>query len=557
MKSIPYLRLVAWGTVAIFLIIGAVVAVAFPIHASDALTFGTWSRLISEHWHFNEPQTGASAYSRPLFYALQGWMWGLIGYSDVSGRLLCGLFSLLLVGALAWAVSARPWGRVAAAVVGLLVVATPVFANQVVATLTDVFVAAFIALTGALLFRPLTRGRLQPLAVGAAATLAVLAKPSAIPALLGLGVAQLVVREPLRRRVLFRIVPLAGGVVLGFLYYIVQAAHLGIGLRSFLEAGVRGPYYSSLADQTRRYEILNAGWFGNTLRSLLMFTLLYAAVRIGGVVHRRAIVAVVPAVALLSWLLPWLANHERAFTVGAFANPSSVAAWLLTTVALAAAVVAPATAVPERAELAQFALWMVGPLVAWMTFATYDDRLLSAAWPGLFGLMALCAVPAIAALTRVRFPIVALAPVAALAVVAAENVYNIDGLQRSGWSQWRRTDAAKQFDHDTTRRIVLPSLSRALDAVRPLMGPTDRLLSPEGAFAFFFPGRVEQTFPIACDNLARVRVFVLTTDEGSKRYMEDFLHVSGEPSFWAACASPHLTQVTSGSEGYAVFRVGR
>jgi hypothetical protein len=88
------------------------------------------------------------------------------------------------------------------------------------------------------------------------------------------------------------------------------------------------------------------------------------------------------------------------------------------------------------------------------------------------------------------------------------------------------------------------------------MGPTDRLISPEGAFAFYFPGRVEQTFPISCDNLSRFRVFVLATDEGSKRYMEDFLHVSGEPSFWAACPSPHLTQLSDGSEGYAVFRVG-
>jgi hypothetical protein len=50
-------------------------------------------------------------------------------------------------------------------------------------------------------------------------------------------------------------------------------------------------------------------------------------------------------------------------------------------------------------------------------------------------------------------------------------------------------------------------------------------------------------------------VFVLATDEGSKRYMQDFLHVSGEPSFWAACSSPHLTQLSDGSEGYAVFRV--
>src|SRR5439155_21167165 len=149
---------------------------------------------------FNEPQTGASAYSRPLFYALQGWLWAIIGHSDVSGRLLSGLFGLLLVGALAWAVSARPWGRLAAAVIGLLFVATPVFSNQVVSTLTDVFVAAFIALTGALLFRPLGGVWRRSVSVGSAAALAVLAKPSAVPALLGLALAQLLVREPLRRR---------------------------------------------------------------------------------------------------------------------------------------------------------------------------------------------------------------------------------------------------------------------------------------------------------------------------------------------------------------------
>jgi hypothetical protein len=555
MIPIPYLRLVSWGMVAAFLLVSAVVAVAFPIHASDALTFGTWSRLISEHWHFNEPQTGASAYSRPLFYALQGWLWALIGYSDVSGRLLCGLFSLLLVGALAWVVSARPWGRLVAAVIGLLVVATPVFANQVVATLTDVFVAAFIALTAALLFRPLPGVRRQSVSVGSAAALAVLAKPSAVPALIGLGLAQLLVEEPLRRRLLLRIVPLAVGGVLGFLYYVVQAAHLHIGLRPFLEAGVRSPYYSHLADETRRYEILNAGWFGNTLRSLLLFTLLYTLARLAGVVHHKAVLAIVPGVVLLSWLMPWLANRESHVRVGAFANATSVVAWLVTCAVLAAALWAPATAVPDRRELAQFALLMVGPLVAWMTFATYDERLLSAAWPGLLGLMAICAVPGIAALTRIRFRFLPLVPVTALVLVAAQNIYNIDGLQRSGWDQWRRTAAAKQFDLDTTRRIVLPALSRALDVVRPQMGPTDRLISPEGAFAYFFPGRVEQTFPIACDNLSGFRVFVLATDEGSKRYMEDFLHVSGEPSFWAACVSPHLTQLSDGSEGYAVFRV--
>jgi hypothetical protein len=102
---------------------------------------------------------------------------------------------------------------------------------------------------------------------------------------------------------------------------------------------------------------------------------------------------------------------------------------------------------------------------------------------------------------------------------------------------------------------VLPAFSRALVVVRREMKPDDLLISPEGAFRFYFPGHVEQSFPGRCEDLQRFRVFVLLTDEGSKRYMEDFLHVSAEPSYWAACTAPRLTQLTDGSEGYAVFRV--
>ena len=87
------------------------------------------------------------------------------------------------------------------------------------------------------------------------------------------------------------------------------------------------------------------------------------------------------------------------------------------------------------------------------------------------------------------------------------------------------------------------------------MRPGDDLISPEGAFRFFYPGHVEQSYPNGCEFLHRFRVFVLTTDEGSQRYMRDFLHLSPEPSHWAACKFPHLTQLTDGSEGYAVFRI--
>ena len=101
----------------------------------------------------------------------------------------------------------------------------------------------------------------------------------------------------------------------------------------------------------------------------------------------------------------------------------------------------------------------------------------------------------------------------------------------------------------------MPAFARTLVVVQPEMQKDDLLISPEGAFRFFYPGRVEQSFPLRCDDLHRFGVFVLATDEGSRRYMEDFLHVSGDPAFWAKCDAPQLKQLSDGSEGYAVFRV--
>jgi hypothetical protein len=148
---------------------------------------------------------------------------------------------------------------------------------------------------------------------------------------------------------------------------------------------------------------------------------------------------------------------------------------------------------------------------------------------------------------------VAAVPAALFAIVVADNAYNLDGLGTSGWSQLRRTN--DWLDRDETRAIVLPAFSRALVVVRGEMRPGDDMVSTDGAFRFFYPGHVEQSYPNDCRFLGRFRVFVLTTDAGSRRYMRDFLHVPPDPSHWAACKQPHLTQLTSGSEGYAVFRI--
>ena len=155
---------ITWTIAVLFFTTALVIAYVIPLHAQDALTFGEWSRLIAQDWHFHYAAATVQEYGRPLFYVLQGGLWGAIGVDDSSGRILSLLFSLLLFGSLVWLVrEERDWGILAGLLAMLALLATPVFAFQMVAGLTDVPVAAFIALTGALVWgrRPLLHVRLQ------------------------------------------------------------------------------------------------------------------------------------------------------------------------------------------------------------------------------------------------------------------------------------------------------------------------------------------------------------------------------------------------------------
>ena len=545
---------ITWLTTALFFATAALVAVVIPIHAQDALTFGEWSRLISEHWHFHMPAATPQEYGRPLFYVLQGWMWGLFGFGDVSGRILSGLFSALLLAALVWLVRDRDWGRLAGLLAALALIATPVYAAQVVSGLTDIPVAALVALAGVLVWgrRP---GAGRAAAAAAAATLAMLAKPSALLALAGLALAQLLLAEPWRSRLLCRVAPVAAGIGLGLAYDATQARYVHQGLRTFLQAGVDTAYYRSLADAARRFALLDGSWFGDGLRVAIFFALVYAVLRLARLAHRTSVAVGVPLAVLASWLGPWIAAHESRVGVGSLHSAGAAAAAVGTAAFLALGALSYQDAVAAPVELARFAVWALPTAAAWAVYGAYDFRLLAPAWPPLLALVVLAALPAASALARRG--VVALAiPFVLFAALVAENVYNVDGLGKSGWSELRRTPVHDWSNRETMRAIVMPAFSRALAAVRPEMGPTDLLVSPEGAFRFFFPGRVEQSFPNACGYLHRFRVFVLLTDEGSRRYMEDFLHVSGDPAFWAACKEPRLKQLTDGSEGYAVFRIG-
>ncbi len=547
-----YAAAITWITTGLFFAAAFVLAAVIPIHAQDALTFGEWSRLISEHWHLHYAAATAQEYGRPLFYVLQGWMWGLLGFGETSGRILSGLFSVLLLGALVWLVrEERDWGRLAGLLAAFALIAVPVFAVNVVSGLTDIPVAALVALAGALVW-----GRRPPppraVTAGVVAALAMLAKPSALLALVGLALAQLLHNESWRSRLLYRVAPILGGVGLGLVYDLTQARYVHQSLRTFLQAGVNTDYYRTLADEARRFAVLDGSWFGDGLRVAIFFALLYNALRLVGACHRGAVAAGVPLALFASWFGPWLAAREAHVTVGSLHSVGAAAAAVGTAVFLAFGVASYQDAVATRGELGRFALWALPTAVAWAVYGAYDFRLLAPAWPPLLALVVLTALPAASAFAR-RGAFYVAVPFVLFAVVVAENVYNLDGLQKSGWDQLRRTN--DWLDEDDTRAIVMPAFSRALVVTRRQMREGDLLISPEGAFRFFYPGRVEQSFPNNCNDLHRFRVFVLTTDEGSKRYMEEFLHVSGEPSFWASCREPRLKQLTDGSEGYAVFRV--
>ena len=543
--------LVAWLVGALFLATAFMLAVVIPIHAQDALTFGEWSRLISQHWHLHYDAATPQEYGRPLYYVLQGWLWGAFGFHEPLGRILSGLFSVLLLGSLVVLLRGRPWGALAAALGVLALVSMPVYAAQVVSGLTDIPVAALVALAGALVWRR-RPGPAGAVVVAAACALAMLAKPSALLALAGLALAQLLVDESWRSKLLYRIVPIAGGVGLGLVYDAVQAHDAGQGLRTFLQAGVNTAYYRSLADASRRYALLDGAWFGDGLRVVAFFAIVYAVLRLVGLRHRLCVVVGVPTALLLSWFGPWLAAHHLDGTVGALHSTGAALAALGTALFLAAGMFGFRDAIAERLELLQLAVWAIPTAVAWLVYGAYDFRLLAPAWPPLLVLIVLAALPAATAFAR-RGALVAAVPAALFAIVVAENAYNLDGLGKSGWSELRRTN--DWLDRDQTRAIVLPAFSRALVDVRKQMRPGDDMVSPEGAFRFFYPGHVEQSYPNACEFLHRFRVFVLLTDEGSQRYMRDFLHVPPDPAYWAACKQPHLTQLTSGSEGYAVFRI--
>ncbi|MEZ5123658.1 MAG: hypothetical protein R2736_19145 [Solirubrobacterales bacterium] len=567
--------LVAILAVAIFL------ALVVPYHATDALVYGRFSREIGLHGGFLLDQVGFGSYARPLFYAPQGWLWWLFGAHEWIGRLL----SLCFFGALVWSVwrlasderlpPVAPW----IAVVTLF--ACPDVVVQAFAGQTDVPAAAMLAVAAVLLWR-------RPPGTGTAALIvlvalaAVLAKATALPALIGLGAAHLIgPRAQMGERVRWGVLPLAAGTALGLVYGLVMARHFGVSLDVFLGGAYGTPAQqaamtASIADaghwlggalatitpagsieervgnalsdffasDVRPAALLRAEWLGPYLRMPLLFGLVYAAVRVVAGSHRLAVgVGVVGA--LVGYLAGPVLPGGTSLSAG---GPGALAGSAALLVVLAASALCPERWVASRALLARLLVWAIPAVGAWALLGIIDDtRTLSPAWPALFTLVAAVVAMGVAGLATWR----AWAGAAALLVVlglAVLNFRNFDGLgvrpdgSYSSLTALRKLTPSTWTDPDAARRAADPQLGGLVEGARAARPAGGQLRSNDGRMTFFFLGDVTivQTVPLRCADVGDVAALALLTnhvppaDQATLGRLPCLEPVAGVPSSYAA-----------------------
>lgn len=547
-RALDLLALLCAALVAAYLAVAVVLALLLPIHSHDALGFGQLSRLIGLHGGFEFPAVPDVVYHRPLFYVLQGELWHVFGFHETLGRLLSLAFCLLLLGCMILLALRLPRGRLVAALALALLLCSRSFVQDGFSGLTDVPVAALIALCGLLVWRD--RGeRWRPPAIVLAAAAAGFSKPTALTALVGLALSQLVgARGRIRERVVRTVFPLALGAEVALYYDARQAARFHERLGKFLTAGTSTDVY---ARETHNFrfaigELL--GWLGPALRPLLVFAIAYAIARVVGAQHRRAAFVAGPVAIVLSVLGPYLAFAPHSFSTGPFAQRSFALSWLLFAGVFALAPFCPEEEAPSRSTLARLLIWGGVPLLAWLIVAPIAQRLLSPAWPALFLLLAVTLVPAVVAAVRLR-PWLVVVPAAAIAVVVASNALNIEQLGPSGWrgvAHFVRT--GDLTNRDAARAAVLPKFQAALERSRPLLGPRDRLLTNEGNFKFFYPGRVSIGVPQDCSRLEGIGLLAWDLDPVEKPKKPY------DPSSALHCDKPHAVLV-SAEGGYRMLLI--
>jgi 4-amino-4-deoxy-L-arabinose transferase-like glycosyltransferase len=530
--------------VGLVLALALFVALVVPYHATDALVYGQLSRAIGDQGGFLVDWVNYPAYSRPLFYVPQGWLWWAVGWQEWLGRLWSLAFFVLLLWALFRLACDRSLPRITPWLALLVLLASPDAVTQAIGGQTDIPVAALIATAAVLLWRRPPAARTAVL-IALAVAGAVLAKSTSLPALVGLALACFIGdRAGLRDRLRFGLLPIVAGTVLALVYGVVMARHFGLSLDSFLGGEVGGPqapptataslslpaglgdpvatsapvqrvingltdFFSSNRDSI----LLRAEWLGPYLRLLVQFGLVYAIVRVTGLRHRpSAIVAFVLAV--LGYVLgpKLLTGGDLAFddSVG------SIALTILALVPLAAVAWCPPEQVVGRALLGRLLLLGLLPLLAWGVFGIIGDtRTLSPSWPAMF---LLCAIPlamGVAGLAT-RSAVVAALAVVVIALMGVLDLRNFDGLGVRPDGSVNATRALRELTPDTwldpnaARVAADPQLGGMVDAVRASLPPDGRLASNDGRMIYYAPNRADVgAAPSSCAVLGDADVLAL------------------------------------------------
>jgi len=525
-------------------------AVVMPYRLWDSLAFGSWSRTIAaggDLWS----DVPAPYLQRPLFYVEQGLAWRLLGDEEWIGRLVSLSYAGILVVAI-WLLARRlATNRDGYAVLPplaiLVVLASAVVATYAAAGMTDVPVAAMVAATGAAVWAERI-GYRRLVLVALLATATVLAKPTGLIALAGLGTAILVL---LGRRSLRGLAGIGAGIGLALVYAAWQASRIDDGLVDFLTAG-NDEFWRERGEAARWDAIARAEWFGAGLRLVVLYGLAHALARVAGA-RPRAALAIAGGVAVAwSILGPVVADGEVPYPFDG-SLPGSVA-WLVLAAAMIVAPFVSAVAPVSRRTYAALLVWLSPMAVAWAAQRADEVRHLAPAWAPLVLLTAAGLSALTVALVRL-LPVAPLAPAAAVALLAVANLPSIDGLGREGWRDLLDLGPSGWSDRAATENLAYGPFSYELNAARENVGDEDRIVSSNGRLTYFFPGRVEVAYPTTCGALRGVRFFSFLSSGESL----EFAQLAGQPVDplgWLQCVRPPLALVSEHAGIHAAYVVG-
>ena len=154
-----------------------------------------------------------------------------------------------------------------------------------------------------------------------------------------------------------------------------------------------------------------------------------------------------------------------------------------------------------------------------------------------------------------RREVLALAPMAAVALVAVANVVAVDGLGREGWRQLLELGPSGWRDRAEMENFAYGPFSYHLNLARENVGPDDRLVSSDGRLRYFFPGQVDVEYARTCADLEGARFFSFLSS-GESLELAELQRQPTDPIAWQQCTSPRLELVGEQAGIYAAFVVG-